>query len=198
MKKLLLLIPLAIFVFVPFRANAQDYDDDATIENTFGIGPQIGYYHVDDFDDGTFYYGIQARARLGAVIGLEGAVSYRPGTETSFMVGNVEQSYETKFVPVTGSLLLFIPVSPGFSPYGVAGAGAYYTIYETEGDLVDEWDSEFNFGYHLGFGIELPFSENVALSLDYRYIFLTPDNGDAPEDADYSGNVFTGGLMFYF
>lgn len=200
MKKLLIL-PLLIFLCVPFWAFAQNYsydDDDDTIENTIGFGPRIGYYHVDDFDDGTFFYGLQARARLGPAVGLEGSISYRPGTENSFIVDDVEQSFETKFVPITASLLLFLPISPAISPYGLAGAGAYYTIYDTEGDLIDDIDSEFNFGYHLGFGVELPFGENVALSLDYRYIFLTADNGDTPDDADFSGNAFTGAIMFYF
>jgi opacity protein-like surface antigen len=131
------------------------------------------------------------------VIGLEGSVSYRPGTESTAVIGNFEQDYETKFVPLTGSLLLFIPVE-GFSPYGLAGVGAYYTFYADE-PPTEDWDPTFNFGYHLGFGVELPFTENVALNLDYRYIFLTPEAGDdAPEDADFSGNVFTGSLMFYF
>ncbi len=45
MKKLLIL-PLFVFLCTPFWLNAQDYaydDDDGTIENTFGIGPQVGY-----------------------------------------------------------------------------------------------------------------------------------------------------------
>ncbi|HET6527350.1 MAG TPA: outer membrane beta-barrel protein, partial [Balneolaceae bacterium] len=121
-----------------------------------------------------------------------GSVSYRPGTETSF----AGQSYETKFVPVTGSLMLFLPID-GFSPYGLAGIGAYYTIYDSEGPLSDDWESQFDFGYHLGFGAELALSDDVALSLDYRYIFLTPEGENAPEDADFSGNLFTLGLMFY-
>ncbi|HEX6983651.1 MAG TPA: outer membrane beta-barrel protein [Balneolaceae bacterium] len=201
MKKLLLL-PLFLFLCSPFLVQAQDYDEDddaAVIENAFGIGPRFGYYHGSEIDDGTFYYGLQARLRLGGVIGLEGSVSYRPGTERNLVTdqGDVsDQFYETKFVPVTGSLMLFIPVD-GFAPYGLAGVGAYYTFY---GDgAPDNWDPTFNFGYHLGFGLEIPFSDDVALSLDYRYIFLTPEGEgqDAPEDADFSGNVFTGGLMFY-
>lgn len=198
MKKLLLL-PAFLFFCSPFLVQAQDYDDDeddAIVENSFGIGPRLGYYHVGDADDGTFYYGLQARARLGSVLGLEGAISYRPGTESSPATGQFQQPYETKFIPITGSLMFFIPVT-GFAPYGTAGVGAYYTIYEDE-PPTEDWEPTFNFGYHLGFGAEFTFSDNVALSLDYRYLFLTPEGGEnAPEDADFSGNLFTAGLMFY-
>ena len=51
----------------------------------------------------------------------------------------------------------------------------------------------------LGFGLELPFNEDVALNVDYRYIFLNPDdNEESFEDASFNSNAFTAGLMFYF
>lgn len=201
MKKLLIL-PI-LLICAPFLVNAQEYDyednDGATIENAFGIGPRAGYYMAEDADDGTFYYGLQMRARMGEVVGLEGSVTYRPGTESSFVnADGVEQDFETKFVPVTGSLMLFLPLEASIAPYGLGGVGAYYTIYEADGDFVDDWDSEFNFGYHAGFGLELPMSSNAALNIDYRYLFLTPENENTPEDADYSGSAFTASLMFYF
>lgn len=62
-----------------------------------------------------------------------------------------------------------------------------------------EDDHSVDFGYHLGFGLELPFNRNTALNVDYRYIFLDPrsDSFGDVEDADFSGNVLTVGLMFY-
>lgn len=207
MKKLLITSVILCFsiVSVPLVTQAQDYgdgddyedDDDITIENSLGIGPRLGYYKGNDADDGSFYGGLQLRARPSEVVGLEGSIEYRPGTESSFAVGGAQQSVETKFVPVTGSLMLFLPVD-GFAPYGLGGVGAYYTIYDSEGSFDDDWDSEFNFGYHAGFGLQIPFSSDASLNLDYRYLFLTPENENLPEDADYSGNAFTASLMFYF
>lgn len=191
MRKLLLL-PLIIFLLTPVVSHAQS--SDAAIKNTLGIGPRLGYYKAADADEGSFYVGLQSRARLGPVFGLEGSIEYRGGQEYSF--GG--QTVTTKFVPVTGSALLFIPVSENFAPYGVAGLGAYYTIYDYEGTFTDENDNEFNFGYHLGFGAEFPLGSNAALNFDYRYLFLNPDSNEtSTQDADYSGNVFTAGLMFY-
>jgi opacity protein-like surface antigen len=191
MKKLLLL-PLLAFIFAPMTVEAQT-SSNATIKNTLGIGPRLGYYKAKDADEGSFYIGAQTRARLGSVLGVEGSVEYRAAQE--YTIGG--QSFETKFVPVTASALLFLPVSENFAPYGVAGLGAYYTIYEFEG-VIDDVENEFNFGYHLGFGLEVPINENTALNFDYRYLFLNPDANEVSTDnTTYNGNVFTAGLMFY-
>ncbi|MDZ7806247.1 MAG: outer membrane beta-barrel protein [Gracilimonas sp.] len=116
--------------------------------------------------------------------------------------GLVSSTVETSFVPVTLSLLLFAPVSEYFAPYGVAGLGAYFTRYSPSGvveDLGFENDNDFNLGYHLGFGAELPFNNNIALSIDYRYIFLNPnDNEESFEGANFNGNTVSASLMFYF
>jgi opacity protein-like surface antigen len=109
---------------------------------------------------------------------------------------------KTSFIPVTLSLLLFAPISENFAPYGVAGLGAYYTKYSPSQALQDlgfQSDSDFNIGYHLGFGLEIPFSSNVALSIDYRYLFLNPNkNQESFEDTSFSGNTIAASLMFYF
>ncbi len=166
---------------------------DATIKNTLGIGSRLGYYKANDADQGNFYFGAQTRARFGSVIGLEGSIEYRAAQEYSIR----GQSLETKLVPVTASALLFLPVSESFAPYGVAGLGAYYTIYDYDG-VFDGVDNEFNFGYHLGFGAELPINKNTALNVDFRCLFLNPDDNEiSTENADYNGNNFTVGVMFY-
>lgn len=181
------------------RATVQNTAADrASIQNTFGFGPKIGYYKAQDADEGNFYGGLQARFRLGAVVGIELSAEYSAGQK--YGIGN--QTVTTSFIPVTASLLLFMPVNQHFTPYGVAGIGAYYTRYELSGiasDIGFDDDSTFNMGYHLGFGTEIPISPNVALNADYRYLFLNPnDNEDSFEGANFNGNVFTAGLMFYF
>lgn len=196
MKKTLILLTFVMGALT-YSASAQTASDRAAIKNSFGIGPRLGFYKAQDAEEGNFYGGIQARARIGAVIGIEGAVDYRAGQE--YGVG--DYTVETSSIPVTGSLMLFAPISESFSPYGLAGIGAYYTMYDVSDDLdaVFDDDSEFNMGYHLGFGAEFPFNENVALNVDYRYIFLNPDdNEESLEDASFNSNAFTAGLMFYF
>ncbi|MCA1801330.1 MAG: porin family protein [Rhodothermaceae bacterium] len=181
-----------------FAASAQTAADRAAIKNTFGFGPRLGYYKANDADEGNFYGGIQARIRFGSVIGIEGSIEYRAGQEYGIANYNVK----TSFVPVTASMILFVPISQSFAPYGLAGLGVYYTRYtysEAASVLGFDDDSNFNIGYHLGFGAEFPFSQNVALNVDYRYLFLNPDkNQESLDGASFDGNVFTAGLTFYF
>jgi opacity protein-like surface antigen len=197
MKKRLMILTFFIGA-ATFAASAQTAADRAAIQNTLGFGPRLGYYKAADADEGNFHGGIQARLRLGAVIGIEGAVEYRAGQE----YGLADYTVKTSFVPVTGSLLIFAPLSESFAPYGVLGVGTYYTRYnysDSAEALGFSDDSSFQMGYHLGFGAEFPLSSNVALNVDYRYLFLNPDRDDESlQDANFDGNVFTAGLMFYF
>lgn len=199
MKKLISLI-LFFTAFFTFSAAAQSASDRAAIDNTIGFGPRLGYYKAQDADEGNFYYGLQTRLRFGAVLGAEGAIEYRAGQEYGF--DDLGYSVKTNSVPVTASLMLFAPLSESISPYGLAGIGAYFTNYNySDGaeDLGFSDDSSFNLGYHLGFGVELPFNDNTAISVDYRYLFLNPDdNQESFDDASFSGNNFTASLMFYF
>lgn len=164
----------------------------AQIENGLGIGPRLGYYKASDAEEGNVFGGLQLRGRLSPVFGIEAAVEYRGKQQYDF----AGQSGEVSFVPVTASALLFLPTAP-ISPYGIAGLGAYYTIYETEG-IFEDTDNQFNAGYHLGFGIEIPFGQRAAINADYRYVFLNPDTNEQNlDDTEFSSNVFTVGLMFY-
>lgn len=165
----------------------------APTKNKSGVGPRIGYYKAPDSEDGTMFIGLQTRSR-GEVFGFELAGEYRG-----------EQSYSTtsgeltvRQIPVTASLLAFVPVAPNFQPYGLIGLGAYYTFYDYEGGFVNPGDdANMNFGYHLGFGLDMPLTESAALNVDYRYLFLDGDN-DNLGDKEFSGNVITAGLTFYF
>lgn len=188
---------------VPLTLEAQvDRDDDYYSDESqhdfserFALGPRLGYYTSSDSDEGSFYGGIQARYRLSPAVGLEGAVEYH--TAQDYLDGNVRVS----LLPVTASLLFFLPINVSVNPYGMAGIGAYYTMYDyadevEQIDIAD--DTDFNMGYHLGFGMELAASENVSFNVDYRYLFLNPDTNEGSlEDTDFSGNVFTLSLMFY-
>jgi len=196
--KRLLLLPLFAFIFAPYaQAQNSSSSDGAAIKNTLGLGPRVGYYKANEASEGNYFFGLQTRLRFGKNWGLEGSIEYRAGQE--YEIGS--QTYQTKFIPVKASAMLFLPFSRSFVPYGVAGLGAYYRIFENANNSpnLDLSDEEFTFGYHLGFGIEFPLGSNAALNIDYRYLFLNPeDNETSTQNADYSGNTATAGLMFYF
>ncbi|MFY0698489.1 MAG: porin family protein [Balneola sp.] len=190
MKFFISTLTLAVLLTFSSHTNAQT---SAPTKDRSGIGPKIGYYKAPDADDGTMFIGFQTRTR-GEVFGFEFAAEYRG-----------EQSYSTtngdltiKQIPVTATLLMHVPLASNFQPYGLAGLGAYYTFYDYDGGFVSPGDdAEFNIGYHLGFGLDLPLNESVGLNADYRYLFLD-DQGDDLDDTEFSGNVISAGLTFYF
>lgn len=197
MKKFITLLTIFTGVLT-FSAAAQSAYERAAIDNTIGFGPRFGYHKALDARDGNYYGGIQARARLGSIVGVEGSLEYRGGNE----FGISDFSLRTTFIPITASLMLFIPMDQNFTPYGLGGIGAYYISYNySDGaeDLGFSDDSSLNLGYHIGFGSEFPLNSNFALSLDYRYLFLSPDDDEVSlDDTNFNANLFTAALMFYF
>lgn len=187
MKRLVTIF--AVFLLTGFitTASAQNF----IIENTTGLGAKAGYYKAPDADDGTMFLGAQLRTK-GKYLGGEFAVEYR-GEQTYTTTGG---ELTVSQVPVTGSLMAFAPISKNFAPYGLAGLGAYYTIYDYNGTLTSGDDTDITVGYHLGFGADLAINESAAFNVDYRYLFLN-GNEDLTEK-EYSGNVLSVGLTFYF
>ena len=189
MKKVLSIFSLIIISTLLTQATAQEY----LIENSSGIGPKVGFYKAPDAEDGTMFIGIQSRTK-GKYVGAEFSLEYRG--EQSYTTGGSELT--VRQVPLTGSLMVFAPLAENLAPYGLAGLGAYYTFYDYDGGFVNpDDDSEVNLGYHLGFGADIALSESAALNVDYRYLFLDGSNDDIA-NKEFSGNVISAGLTFYF
>lgn len=192
MKKLAA-VPLILLLFaVPAVTQAQYTEDEGGLM----LGPRLGYYQANEAEDGSFLFGLQLRSHISKYFGLELAATYRTTSEFTFTGGSVK----TALVPITGSALIYLPISEHFKPYGLAGLGAYYTFYDTEGlaeKLAKDFDGKFTFGYHLGAGIEIPLNEGVAINVDYRYLFLDQDSSEDEFQPDLSGHLISAGLMFY-
>jgi len=189
MKKLISLFSILFLSALAFQVSAQDY----LLVNRSGLGLHVGHYQAQDAEEGSLFLGAQLRAR-GNVLGAELSAEYRGEQEYRLDAGD----YTVRQIPLTGSLLLFLPLGEYFSPYALGGIGVYYTIYDYEEGFLDPGDdTETNFGYHLGCGTDIAISENAAFNIDYRYLFLD-GNQDSLNDKEFSGNVFTAGLTFYF
>ncbi|MEX0773823.1 MAG: porin family protein [Balneolales bacterium] len=171
----------------------------ANIPNGMGIGLRGGYFLSDDAENGAWQAGIHTRFRLHPVFGIEASADYigRQRFEIDIDDGEVTtEENDVGIIPVTVSGLVHAPVSPYFVPYGIAGVGAYFQFADFD-DLVDGGDDQStDFGFHLGGGLEIPLSNNMALHGDYRRVFL--DDGLELGDLQTRGNMFTGGLTWYF
>lgn len=189
MKKLATFIILFVVTALCGQAYAQNY----LIEDKSGIGPKVGFYKAPDADDGTMFIGLQSRTK-GKYVGAEFSLEYR-GEQSYTTTGGSQLT--VRQIPVTGSFLLFAPLAENFAPYGLAGLGAYYTFYDYDGGFVNPGDdSDVKIGYHVGLGADIALSESAAFNIDYRYLYL--DGSDDLSDKEFSGNVISAGLTFYF
>lgn len=163
-------------------------------EASFSIGPVAGYLKARDADRGTWFGGVNMRLRFARIFAIEGSITAHTD---SFQDGDIDVIQ----YPVQVSALLFpIPDSP-IEPYGVFGAGWYYTRYEFEGALEgldDETDREFAF--HAGAGVQVELGPRFALFADFRWVFLDEpgvDNGNLDEEEFDFGMVTIGGSFSF-
>jgi opacity protein-like surface antigen len=194
-------------------ASMQSFAQSNGIENTLGIGPQIGWYKSNDAEEGAMFFGMLGRLRLGNNVGLEASFSYRDSEV--FNTGKIDidkLTADVTYVPITFSLLIMAPVGSFLTPYATAGIGFYYTIeaydvarVSTAGirELLQD-EENFETGYHFGLGLEIPFSSNIAIHGEFRYLFLgtsiTSIRDITTLDTDTKnsdGIMFSGGLMLY-
>ncbi|MFO7525464.1 MAG: hypothetical protein R6W68_08430, partial [Ignavibacteriaceae bacterium] len=63
-----------------------------------------------------------------------------------------------------------------------------------------DYDSKSSqkFGWHFGAGVDIPLSERIKLSSDFRYTFIDYDFGEVPGTDEISSDYFivTAGLFF--
>ena len=71
---------------------------------------------------------------------------------------------------------------------------------DVNGHIADK--SKTRFGYHLGFGLEIPLNQHVALMGDYKYLFIDnafEDDLDVDfNSTEYRASMISGGVVVYF
>ena len=138
----------------------------AAEDNQADLGFRGGYQRFEG-GDGSFMGGVFLRLPWRSVIMGEGAVMYHTHDE-----GTVD----FEVIPLQLSAMLFVLRRDlDFSPYLLAGVGAYVTRrVEDEGDS----DSNFDFGWHLGLGLDYKLTDRMFIEGDFRYIWLDIDFED--------------------
>lgn len=179
------------------RAIDQRTTMDAPIQDAFGLGTRVGYFLSDDAETGAWFAGVHGRFRFGPVFGLEVSLDYQDRQQFVIEDGEVEgEERDVRNIPLGASALIHAPLSEYFVPYGIAGTGLYFTFEEFD-DLLDlEDETSINLSFHLGAGLEIPASPNLAIHGDWRYIFL--DDAIDFNDQVLSGSAFTVGITYYF
>ncbi len=168
--------------------------DPEEVAPRFSLGPAAGYLRARDADRGTWFGGLQVRARLAPVLAVEGSITFH---QDEFLDGDVEV---TRY-PVQVTALLY-PLGDGpLRPYGLAGAGWYSTRYEYGGLLSPfEDESDRSFGFHAGAGLEIGLGPSASIFADFRWIFLDEPGVDNSrlEDEEFDYGQVALGLSLQF
>lgn len=152
---------------------------------SIGIGPQLGWQKSSSADKGNLMYGAALRFRISEAVGLEGSINYR-----SEDYANGALNVKTWPIMVTG---LIYPVRYF---YGAIGIGWYNTSFDYGDQPLTQTllsNTQQNFGWHLGGGVEIPASQTLNITGDIRYVFLNYDFGElasAANSGDLISNFF--------
>ena len=163
-------------------------------QSSASFGPQIGFYKARDADYVSALGGLSFRSKLSDGFGIEGSINYR---REEYNDGRVDVNSWP--VMVTG-LFYLAPVV-----YGAFGAGWYNSNIEYHypagilggpGTVVSDTQQEF--GWHFGGGVELQAGPSVKLVGDLKYVFLNYDFTNFPGSNGVNSNfyVMTVGLLF--
>jgi opacity protein-like surface antigen len=154
---------------------------------SISIGPQVGFYKVQDADNGSFIGGATCRLKFTPVLGAEASINYRQETYANDAV-----TVRSWPVMVTG-LLYPLPMV-----YGAIGAGWYNMTFDYNQSmlpfLTDETKQKF--GWHFGGGVEAPARPNIKLIGDIRYVFLDYDFQEVPGNPKNDFFMIMAGVLF--
>lgn len=135
---------------------------------------------VDIFDEGhrPLTYGVAIGGMGGGIFGFEADIAFTPDffgdSDDEFLGSNSVTS-------VMGNVLIGAPIGgqtgPGVRPYFAAGVG----LLRQRVEAFDEFDefSSSNFGYNLGGGIFVYFTDNFGIRGDYRYFRNFQEDDDS-------------------
>lgn len=189
------------------------------------IGPRSGFIFRARYEmplEDKYSRGLQYGGNL--CLGLTKNISIELGglSFQSDVEGDAEALSKGKLsmIPIQLSLQARFPVSSRFVPYLLGGGDYYLNRFDLDKEIIDAWSAlgfdieekiENSIGYHIGAGLDLFFTKNIALNFDCRYclagtkgswILRDQINGTETsgslEKLNLNSLVFGGGLKFCF
>lgn len=148
------------------------------------FGPLVGFSKSSD-TDAKVLFGAALRLKFLSALAVEGSINYR----SEDFAGVTVRSWP---VQVTG-LLYPLPIV-----HAAVGAGWYHTTFDFDEATLMSNDTQREFGWHFGGGVELPLGAAAVLTGDLRYVFIdynfeaVPGSGDVKDDF----YMVTAGLLF--
>jgi outer membrane protein W len=161
-------------------------------DSSFSLGPVAGLIFAKDADRGTWFGGVQARLHFAKFFAVEAAITFH---QNHYENGDV---VVTQYPLQLTAFLYIIPEGP-IRPYILGGVGWYYTRidYKDSFAVVNNDQTESQFGEHFGAGVEIMLGAHSSLNADVRYIFINATN-DNVFNGDFNYWQLTLGVNFYF
>lgn len=159
-------------------------------QKIFFLGPQIGVFNAIDADEAYVMGGAAARLKFADIFGLEASINFR---QEKYLNNSV--TVKNWPVMVTGM------VYPLPYVYGAIGAGWYNTSYTYNNNLLGlnlSSESQQEFGWHFGGGIEIPVGNVGKIVGDLRYVFLDYDFSEFPGSNNVNADYYALTLGFLF
>ena len=150
------------------------------------IGPTVGFAKSSDTDS-KLMFGAALRLKFLPALAIEGSINYR---EEVFS----DEALTVKSWPVqvTG-LFYLLPVA-----YAAVGVGWYNASFDFDESTLLHDNTQKEFGWHFGGGVEFPLGSAVRLVADLRYVFLNYDFQSVPGSGEVDDDFYfaTTGLLF--
>ena len=192
------------------------------MKGRLGIGARVSY--VDFSDDDYTVYGVEVDVEPDEDIMYEGNLTYfiQDYLSLELSVGYTETDVdfdalgleidagEFETIPVLLSLRAHLSTNTKVSPYLLFGIGYFFNDFDQNDPVIEfiygpgaDVDVDDSFGFHVGGGVEVFVSENIALNLDLKYIWTEVEAdvnvaGFKDEDIDMDSFVAGLGIKFYF
>jgi len=192
------------------------------MEGRLGLGARVSYVNFTD-DDYTVYgvkvdvepdesvmYGVNLTYFIQNYLSLELSVDYTETDVDLKALGLSGDAGDFESIPVLLSLRQHFSTNTKVSPYLLFGVGYFFNDIDQNDSTIEfiygpgaKVDLDDSFGFHVGGGIEVFVSENVAVNLDFKYIWTEVEAdvnvpGFTDEDLDMDSFVAGLGIKYYF
>jgi opacity protein-like surface antigen len=200
-------LALAISTTVATAAMSQD-NPEAPARPSNYLALKAGIYTPSDSYDLKDYYDSN-RSHLDGKTGFNGELAvghyFLPFLAVEIGAGYFESkgspdahpgNTKLKVVPVVATGKILLPLGP-VEPYGLFGAGAYFTRLDVHGNAGNfGGSSDITYGLHAGAGLNVNLTENLFLGVEGKYLWAKPSFGG--QDIKLDGFTTTADLGLRF
>jgi len=182
----------ALLLSAPFGALPAAAAGGANDWREFYGGARVSYLEIEDVDDGDLNFGIFGGGRILRHVALTVGLDYHTA---DFDLENRET-----YALTAGLEIYPMKRKVAVQPYVLGGVGLYeskFRFVDCCGNVIAK-DTEYEFGFHAGGGMDITLSrdgaDRLALNLEVRWVYTDEESGTNQVEPD--GRMIGIGLKF--